>query len=1236
MRKRAKATIDSLANGEEGAQTHALYQQLAGWYSTKISHDHRIVHRNTDEGALHIGYVGLHEYDKAKRRLGAHDPHSHVRWGDGQFRSFRNAWGASRGSSTMITGASAHLMGLPGYVHDDEEYLSGTEKERLALAHHALHVIHKSPGADEPLYHGTRDARVKDLKPGDEIRLPLTATSGGRTMAESFAGIRGGGSIVHFPKGTPFYPHSEVEPEYRDEDMPERWSEAITAGHFRVKHHYTEDDGTTHVHLEHAATFNPHTKGWEPAGAKTAAQNCGCCGGTGEHETGHECYHCDASGTPDTQEQAQPFCADVFRDRALHDQGCPHCGSRKEAGAQGDLPEGLHFKIYPSGRNGGSRYHAIDAHLPGEEEAVGSIMWDSVGDENDSSTIPGEVFGLRVHPKYRRRGVANALWDHAVMHGPSPMPQHSLVQTPEGGAWAQQREAKHRPKLKSRVFGPTKGALDPRLFQGDQMRPEVRTAVLSRLGAVLEPILGEDWQRYIKVYLAGSEASEWFGNSDFDTLLGVDYDHLKGEPGIPVADLDDADITDMLNTALRVSYNASPWKAPFGGEWDLTGYVNAGSYDIRKIKPYAAYDLSADTWAVRPPHLPEWHFEQHPLYKTLLGEMKGYADAIEAIDAMPEPFRTQQGRALWEHLHADRGRAFSDEGGGWDDPGNLIEKALVEWGLWDKLVDIRYGEQKTAAKGEYCETCKTEHDYPFDENDHYRSHTDWDSSYPRLRDEIHRGMAVRLSPETHDVVHGDRPESDRAHALLHEVTAKPLGMHWTDADPEMAGRISEDEAQHLTPRDRQRTTHVILHADTPAREHVEDDIRRLVGGSVISRQSGNPEGEVPLKENAPVNVWGVSWKHHTEPGWHFHELEKPVTKTAGRLPDLRFEHLPPEENHSYGGARQDTHTLHAYLGSGDTHVGELSWFGEDGMIRDVDVHPEHRRQGIASELLRRAREIQPEVHHSGAFTPDGKAWSEKTAGAHGELPEGVTFEHKPSRDGLEHFLIAFHPEGEKYGPFGKDYAGHLTWWDDDGEISGANVAQPLQRRGLATELLRRAKEITPHIRHAPEKARTDEGAAWIKSMGSGPPVEHVRIDKLWPHREWDHAPGGYSYERDGGGPYGWKHDQKSWDANRDSIAAGGIREPLTLEYNPGQHAAYLGEGNHRLHWAKELGHETVPVRVWRTSKEMHPRFELPGQVDKFEGRHVPQELKPSDVLPENWFPAATKTASLIDYFGKAA
>jgi len=541
------------------------------------------------------------------------------------------------------------------------------------------------------------------------------------------------------------------------------------------------------------------------------------------------------------------------------------------------------------------------------------------------------------------------------------LPQHEI----EPGATHYrpgEKKASH-PVPHERIFGPTKGSVDPRLFTADQLKPEVRQAVLERLERVLGPLVGYSWKEWSKVYLAGSEASEWYGNNDFDTLIGVDYDKARElEP--PLADLDDAAISDAMNTGLKLSYNASPWKAPFGGEWDLTGYVNANSYDITRIKPYAAYNITDDVWAVRPPHLPDWSIDKFPEGPSLLAEAEGYASVIEAIDKMPEPFRTQQGRALWEHLHSDRSRAFSDEGEGWMDPGNAIEKALVEWGLWPKLIEMKFGPQKTAV-----------------------SERRYSKGRMRLGDITMPG-AGDLSP---------RPYTQKQ--LARDIKSNGI------TDP------------------------------------------------IAVRTDQHPEtGE---------------WTHYTINGMH-------------RL-----------------------------------HAGHM-------------------------------------------------------AGVH-DAP-----------------VVVSHP---------------------------ADVEPPLIGREDATE---------QEFNDAYDIERSGRWAVKTASL----PVEHVRVDKLWSHREWNHGRGEYSYDREGGGPYAPKHDAESWDTNAASVAEGGIQEPITLHYNPKQRSAYIGEGNHRLHWAREAGHETVPVRMWKTTEEMHPRYKLPGQakIQPNEHGYFSGEFRPSDVLPEDWFASSQRTA----------
>ena len=71
MQKQILTTIDGITSGDPAtmAQSHPLGGPLKGWTATKASRGHRIIHRPNDAGGIHVGYVGLHEYDKAIQRL---------------------------------------------------------------------------------------------------------------------------------------------------------------------------------------------------------------------------------------------------------------------------------------------------------------------------------------------------------------------------------------------------------------------------------------------------------------------------------------------------------------------------------------------------------------------------------------------------------------------------------------------------------------------------------------------------------------------------------------------------------------------------------------------------------------------------------------------------------------------------------------------------------------------------------------------------------------------------------------------------------------------------------------------------------------------------------------------------------------------------------------------------------------------------------------------------------------
>lgn len=170
-------------------------------------------------------------------------------------------------------------------------------------------------------------------------------------------------------------------------------------------------------------------------------------------------------------------------------------------------------------------------------------------------------------------------------------------------------------------------------------------------------------------------------------------------------------------------------------------------------------------------------------------------------------------------------------------------------------------------------------------------------------------------------------------------------------------------------------------------------------------------------------------------------------------------------------------------------VGFLEWKENlQGPIVAVEVEETFRRRGVATALLTRAREIAAEGSayappaHTKDLTPDGKAWSEHTGGRNGDLPAGVVFKDVAATtvDGYAtHIVRAW---------LGGSAIGYLMWNVDDypnyeyGEILDIRVDERYQRRGVASAMLKRAREIDPEVRHS--SVVTDDGAEWAIAVGS--------------------------------------------------------------------------------------------------------------------------------------------------------
>lgn len=196
----------------------------------------------------------------------------------------------------------------------------------------------------------------------------------------------------------------------------------------------------------------------------------------------------------------------------------------------------------------------------------------------DTSQL-GHVFGLSEYRRHVMDGERAAYQDHVDQYGePEHHDEHDdEFDSPEWHAkWGARRQAvmdTWRPT--ERLFSPTKGNVDPILFGADRaMRPEVREEILSVTDEFFLDHHYGDTTGWARVYLAGSQASEWYGNRDFDVLIGVNYDAFrKAHPEYEGMSVDEID--GIFNTELREDFNNPDWHPSFDREqsWDRTGYV---------------------------------------------------------------------------------------------------------------------------------------------------------------------------------------------------------------------------------------------------------------------------------------------------------------------------------------------------------------------------------------------------------------------------------------------------------------------------------------------------------------------------------------------------------------------------------------------------------------------------------------------------------------------------------------
>jgi ribosomal protein S18 acetylase RimI-like enzyme len=177
-----------------------------------------------------------------------------------------------------------------------------------------------------------------------------------------------------------------------------------------------------------------------------------------------------------------------------------------------------------------------------------------------------------------------------------------------------------------------------------------------------------------------------------------------------------------------------------------------------------------------------------------------------------------------------------------------------------------------------------------------------------------------------------------------------------------------------------------------------------------------------------------------------------------------------------------TVTAHDHLGN---VVGELSAEDlGDGTFQAnmVEVHPEHRRKGIAGAMYdhMQSKTKLNAVPDLEAQTSDArKFWANRKGlkkGAEGDWKkEGIKIRHKPNRDGSI-TVSAYHPEEKDF--FGKKGAQiGVVHVDSRGRVENAQVNEKHRRKGVASAMYSRAEKAMSEFDRPIKRGHTQTEAA---------------------------------------------------------------------------------------------------------------------------------------------------------------
>ena len=241
----------------------------------------------------------------------------------------------------------------------------------------------------------------------------------------------------------------------------------------------------------------------------------------------------------------------------------------------------------------------------------------------------------------------------------------------------------------SGYFSRPEADLDPRIFDGKFVKPQVRRWVLNTL---FNFWIGKGYhgmEDCAHVWLAGSGITyQWAAHrdpGDLDVLIGLDSRRfIMANPAF--SGKSEGEIATTLNSEMR----ALLW--PTTDRWnglEVTFYINSRGQDIRSIHPYAAYDVTQNHWTVLPPALPvdydadrafpeSYRKAVHTEHARAAEIIEQYESALSMWHSIGDIARqrnaavqlqqaVEAGASLFTSIHSERHNAFSGTGQGYQD-----------------------------------------------------------------------------------------------------------------------------------------------------------------------------------------------------------------------------------------------------------------------------------------------------------------------------------------------------------------------------------------------------------------------------------------------------------------------------------------------------------------------------------------------------------------------------------------